>query len=57
MTSKQTNEDVKRVLDKYLTPVQQQQMFSELLSVKGNKSLTDSIQNLALIINRNKNAF
>lgn len=50
MTSKQTNEEIKRILDKYLTNQQQVNMFDELAAVKGNKSFIDTIKNLKQLI-------
>jgi hypothetical protein len=46
MTSKQTNEDIKKILDKYITPEVQVKLFAELATVKGNKSFTDTIINM-----------
>jgi len=50
MTSNQTNQEVKRILDKHLTKKQQVELFTELSEVKGNKSFKDSIENLLKLI-------
>lgn len=50
MTSQKTNQEIKKILDQYLTPDQQIKMFYELSQVKGNKSFTDTIKNLKILI-------
>lgn len=50
MTSNQTNIEIQKILDKYLSRTDQFKLFAELMEVKGNKSFRDSIANLYRII-------
>ena len=50
MTSKQTNEEIYKILSKHLDPWSALVMLTELSEVKGNKSFNDSIQNLIQIV-------
>lgn len=46
MTSKETNDQIKIVLDKYLSHEKQLQMFRELKEVKANDSFKRSIETI-----------
>lgn len=51
MIAKYTGNEIKNILNKYLSSDQQRQLFSELMKVKGNKSFEDSIKLLNNLIN------
>ena len=52
MTSQKTNQEIKKILDKHLSREVQEALFTDLSKVKGNKSFTDSIQNLLSLLKR-----
>lgn len=50
MTSKDTNNSIKNILDKFLTREQQLEMLRELKGIKGNESFKKTIENIYKII-------
>lgn len=54
MTSQETNQQIVKVLDKYLSKEQQIAMFEELVEVHGNKSFKLSISYMFTLIRDGK---
>lgn len=57
MTSKKTNEEIAKILDKYLKKEEQVSMLEELVEVEGNKSFQLSISYLLTFVRDMKENF